>query len=80
MPTACPAKTWLKLIFLFPTQCGRNGDHDGFVVEGIVDVGQPGVGTRRRLVDFGRASHVQSFVWTLKVKDLNELIEAGLLL
>jgi hypothetical protein len=38
MPTACPAKTWLKLIF-FAIQANSTaaGDHDGFVMERIVD-------------------------------------------
>ena len=56
------------------------GDHDGFVVEGIVDVRQAGVGTRGRLVDLGRTFHVQRFVRAFVVEDLDELVEAGLLL
>jgi len=56
------------------------GDHDGFVVEGIVDVRQSGVGTRGGLVDLGRTFHLQSFVRTLVVEDLDKLVEAGLLL
>ena len=54
------------------------GDHDGFVLEGVVDVGQPGVGTGRRLVDLGRTLHVESFVGTLMVEDRNEFVEPGL--
>src|SRR5215471_15607504 len=78
MPTACSVKTWLKLIcFVSQTDAPATGDHDGFVVEGIVDVGQAGVGTGRRLVDLGRTLHVQSLVRTLLVEDLHELVEAG---
>jgi hypothetical protein len=47
MPTACPAKTWLKLIFFVAqTDAAAAGDHDGFVVEGIVDVWQAAGGNR----------------------------------
>jgi hypothetical protein len=81
MPTACPAKTWLKLIFFVAeTDAATAGDHDGFVVEGIVDVRQPGVGTRGRLVDLRRTFHIQSFVRALVVEELKEFIEASLLL
>src|SRR5215471_5058777 len=62
------------------TDAATAGDHDGFVVEGIVDVRQPGVGTGGRLVDLRRAFHIQSFVWALVVKDLNESVEVSLLL
>src|SRR5437879_2119007 len=55
--------------FVAQTDAATASDHDGFVVEGIVDVRQPGVGTRRRLVDFRRTFHIQSFVrrWWLKI-------------
>ena len=33
------------------TDAATAGDHDGFVVEGIVDVRESGVGTQGRLVD-----------------------------
>jgi hypothetical protein len=81
MPTACPAKTWLKLIFpLAQTDAPATSDHDGFVVERIVDVGQAGIGPRRRLVAFPRAFHVQSFVGAFVVEDLDKFVEARLLL
>src|SRR5215472_12894887 len=81
MPTACPAKTWLKLIFLLPRQMRpASSDHDGFVVERIVDVRQSRVGTRGRLVDLRRTFHVQSLVRPFVVKDLHKLVEASLLL
>ena len=56
------------------------GDHDGLVVKRIVDVGQSGINARRRLIDLGRAPHVQSFVRALVVEDFDEVVEAGLLL
>ena len=81
MPTACPAKTWLKLIFLLPRQMRpQRVDHDGFIVEGIVDVRQSGVHALGRLVDLRRALHVQGLVRTLVVEDLDELVEPSLLL
>ena len=67
-------------LFVPQTDAAAVRDHDGFVVEGIVDVGQSGVGTRGRLVDLGRAFHVQSFVRAFVVEDLDKVIEAGLLL
>ena len=42
-------------------------------MEGIVDVRQPGVGTRRGLIDLDGTFHIQSFVRVLVVEDLNEL-------
>jgi len=80
MPTACPAKTWLKLIFLTQANSTAPGDHDGLIVERIVDVRQSGIGTRRRPIDFGRTLHVQGFVRTFVVEDLDELVEPSLLL
>lgn len=45
------------------------GDYDDLVMEGIVDVGQPGVGTRERLIDLGRTFHLQSFVRALAIEN-----------
>ena len=36
------------------TVAAATRDHDGFIVEGIVDIGQSGVGARGRLVDLCR--------------------------
>ena len=81
MPTAWPAKTVTEIDFFVPqADAPATGDHDGFVVEGIVDVRQSAVGSRGRLIDLGRAFHVQGFVRTFVVEDLDELVEAGLLL
>jgi hypothetical protein len=38
-------------LLLAQTDAPATGDHDGFIVEGLVDVRQAGVGTRGRLVD-----------------------------
>ena len=65
---------------LSPTDPSATGDHDGLIVERIIDIRQSGVGTRGRLVDLGRTFHVQSFVRTLLVEDLDKFVKAGLLL
>ena len=65
---------------LAQTDTPATGDHDGFIVEGIVDVRQSGVHALGRLVDLGRTFHVQGFVRTLVVEDLDELVEPSLLL
>jgi hypothetical protein len=65
---------------LLQTDATATGDHDGFVVEGIVDIWQSGIGTRRGLVHLGGTLHVQSFVGTFVVEDVGKLIETGLLL
>jgi hypothetical protein len=69
-------------IYFFAAQIdfAAMGDHDGFVVKRIVDVGQPGVAAGRGLIDLRRAFHVQGFVRTLAVEDFHEVIEARLLL
>src|SRR5215472_2883666 len=51
--------------FRAQTDATATGDHDGFVVEGIVDVWQSLVDARGRLIDFGRTFHAQGFVRTL---------------
>jgi hypothetical protein len=62
------------------TDTSTTGDHVGFIVQGIVDIRQSTVGTRGRLVDLRRTLHVQSFVGTFVVKDLDKFFEARLLL
>ncbi len=42
---------------LAQTDAPATGDHDGFIVEWIVDVRQAGVGTLGRLVDFRGTLH-----------------------
>ena len=41
-----------------------------FVLEGIVDVGQPGVGTQGRLVDLRRTLHVRGF-WGALISEVD---------
>src|SRR6266404_7812210 len=65
--------------FASQTNATASGDHDGFIVEWIVDVRQSGVHALGRLVDLRRALHVQGLVRTLVVEDLDELVEPSLL-
>ena len=67
-------------LFIAQTDAATASDHNGFIEEGIVDIRQAGVVTRRWLVDLRRAFHIQSFMRALVVEDVNEFIEAGLLL
>src|ERR1700724_3916685 len=60
------------------TDAPASGDHDSFIVEGIVDVRQAGVGARRRLVDLRGTLPVQSFVRAFVVEYIHELVEARL--
>ena len=60
---------------LAQTDTPATGDHDGFIVQGIVDVRQSTVGTRGRLVDLRRTFHVQSFVGTFVVEDLDKFLK-----
>ena len=53
-------------------------DHNDFVVKGIVDIGQPLIGTRRILIDLSRTFHVQGLMGTFVVEDLDKIVEAGL--
>ncbi len=81
MPTAWPAKTVLKLIFLRPKpDTAAIDDDNNLVVEGIIDIGQSLVGAGGGLIDLGWALHVQGFVRAFVVEDFDEVIEAGLLL
>jgi hypothetical protein len=50
-------------------------DHNDFVVKGIVDIGQPLVGTRRMPIDLSRTFHVQGFMGTFVVEDLDKIVE-----
>jgi hypothetical protein len=45
------------------------------VVEGVVDVRQSLVRTRRSLIDIGRTLHAESFVRSFVVEDLDEFSE-----
>src|SRR5579859_2223609 len=81
MPTACPAKTWLRLILIAPRQMRPHlRDHDGFVVERILDIRQAGVGTWGGVVNVGRTFHIERFVRAFGVEDVEKGIKASLLL
>ena len=81
MATAGPANPWLRLIFLFSqTNTAAASDHDGFVVKGVVEVGQARVGASGRLIDLCRTFHLEGVVGTLAIEDLDELVESSLLL
>jgi hypothetical protein len=67
-------------LFIAPTDAAAAGNDDDLVGKGIVDIGQARINARRRLLDLGRALHVQSFVRGLVVEDFDEVIAAGLLL
>ena len=67
-------------LFIPQTDASAVSDNDDLVMEGIVDVGQSAIRTSRRLIDLSRAFHIEGFVRTLAVEDLEEAIEAGLLL
>jgi hypothetical protein len=62
------------------TDSAATGNHDSFVVEGVVDVGQSLIEASGGLIDFGRILHSEGFVRTLIIKDLDEFVEPGLLL
>src|SRR3984893_10733698 len=62
------------------TDTPATGNHDGFIVQGIVDVRQSTIRTRGKLVDLRRALHLYSFVGTFVVEDLDKFVEARLLL
>lgn len=63
---------------LADTDVAATSDHDGFVVEGIVDVGQSGVDALGRLVDLRRTFHVQSFVRALVVAQVDDARRVGM--
>ena len=56
------------------------GDEDVTVVEGIVDVGQALICTRRRSVDFRGTFHGEGLVGSFLVELADEAVEADLLL
>ena len=65
--------------FLAETDAAAARDHDGLVVERVIDVRQSLVDARRRLVDLDRTFHVQRFVRTFVVEDVDKFVKAGLL-
>jgi hypothetical protein len=67
-------------LFAAQTDAAATGDHNGFVVQGIIDIGQSLVEAGRGSIDLSGTLHAQSLVRTFLVEDLDEVIEAGLLL
>jgi len=67
-------------LFAAQTDAATIGDDNDFILEGIIDIGQSFVGAGRGLIDLGWALHVQDFVRTFLVEDLDKAIELGLLL
>src|SRR5437762_4610094 len=56
------------------------GDEDVAVMQRVCEVGQAGVGSRTRRVDFGWTLHGERLVWPFGIEFLNKVVEAGLLL
>jgi hypothetical protein len=56
------------------------GDEDVAVMQWVCEVGQAGVGSRTRRVDFGWTLHGERLVWPFGIEFLNKVVEAGLLL
>src|SRR5215831_17201806 len=56
------------------------GDEGVAVMQRVCEVGQAGVGSRTRRVDFGRTLHGERLVWPFGIEFLNKGVEAGLLL
>src|SRR6267143_560638 len=56
------------------------GDEGVAVMQRVCEVGQAGVGSRTRRVDFGRTLHGERLVWPFGIEFLNKVVEAGLLL
>jgi hypothetical protein len=76
-----PGEDCAEIDFL-PTETdpAAMGDHDGSVVERVVDVWKSCVGTRGSLVNLGRTFHVQSFTGALVIEDFDKFVAARLLL
>jgi len=57
-----------------------SGDGDGLVVERVFELAQTIVGSGRARIALGGAMHVEGLVWPRVVIDVDEMVEAGLLL
>ena len=81
IPTACPARETLRLIFLLYKQTRPQlGDHDRAVVERIVGFRDAAIRAAGSRVDLGRAFHAESFMRSFVIELLQESVELGLLL
>jgi hypothetical protein len=67
-------------LFVPQTDAAAISDDNDLVVKGIIDSGQSLVGAGGRLIDLGRALHVQGLVRTFVVEDFDKVVEPGLLL
>src|SRR5690606_16707645 len=56
------------------------GDGDGFVVEGVVELGQAIIGAWRGPVALGQTGHREGLMRALGVVDVDEVVEPALLL
>src|SRR5246127_187056 len=56
------------------------GDEDVAVVQRVGEIGQAGIGSRTRRVDFGRTLHGERLVWQFGIEFLDKVVEAGLFL
>src|SRR5437660_7586278 len=56
------------------------GDEGVAVMQWVCQVGQAGIGSRTRRVDFGRTLHGERLVRPFGIEFLNKVVEAGLLL
>ena len=56
------------------------GDEGVAIMQRVCELGQAGVGSRTRRVDFGRTPHGERLVWPFGIEFLNKVVEAGLLL
>jgi hypothetical protein len=69
-----------EIDFLFvDADSSAAGDKSCPIVERIGEFSDAAIRPQGRCVDVGGTLHIQSFVWTLIVKFLNEGIELGLL-
>src|SRR5260370_15115891 len=74
-------KDLTEVNFLAPqTDAAAVGDDNDLVVERVIDIGQSCIGAGGRLIDLGRALHVQGFMRTFVIEDFDEVVEPGLLL
>jgi len=67
-------------LFAAQTDAAATGDHNSFVVQGIIDVRQSLVEAGRGSKDLSGTLHAPSLVRAFLVEDLDEVLEAGLLL
>jgi hypothetical protein len=67
-------------LVIVQTDAPAPGDHDGLVMQRIIEIRQAGVGPWGRVVDFRRTLHVQRFVRAFVVEDVDKCVKPDLLL